>query len=549
VASQPPITMFPSERPRLAYAEGAERREFPLPAAGLAIGRRPGKDLVPLDPRVSRDHAEILAEGDDYVLRDLHSRHGTWVNGARVETARLKPGDEIALGAPAGPRLIFSPLAGAARDFLRQLSAVDSSGGAADLEKLGLFLELARKLDAPGALEDMLVSLLETTLRLTGAERGYVFLREGEDLRLAAARNQKGEPLADDSSVSRSTIQDALASIQDFMFDDASALSAAQARQSIVDQNLRMVLCIPLRPRQVREAMMQSLVAAPEAALGVLYLDSRGAAGDFSALGAGMLRAIAGHAANLVENARLAAAERESRRMRQEMSIAAEIQRRLLPAVWPPTPGIGLRGSSVPCQQIGGDFFDVLVVGPSVYATLIDVAGKGVAAAILASTLQGMIYAQLLSGASLASVAAAANQYLCQRMEGEKYATGVLVRIDPGGRLEYLNCGHVHPLVARSGGAVERLTEGGCPLGLLPGAEYASATLTLAPGDRLVLVTDGVTEVENVAQEFFGEERLEGVFAGGGTIEALLAAVHAFRGSVAMRDDCTVLELHYQGVS
>lgn len=539
---------LPAEPSRLLYLQGEEEREFLLTPAGFRVGRRGDKDLVVLDPRISRDHAEIIAANDGFLLRDLNSRHGTWVNGVRIETVRLKPGDEIALGAADGPRLIFSPLAGVARDFLRQLSIIEQSSGAAELEKLSLFLELARKLDAPGALEDVLVSLIETTLRLTGAERGYVFLQENGKLQLAAGRNQKGEPIADDASISRSTIQDALAAATDFIFSDTSAFSGARGRQSILDQNLRMVLCIPLRPRQVREEVMQSLVARPEAALGVLYLDSHAAARDFSALNNDLLHAIAGDAANLVENARLARAGREARRMRQEMTIAAEIQRRLLPVDWPALAGIELRGSSQPCQQIGGDFFDVLVTGSTAYAVLIDVAGKGISAAILAATLQGMIYAQLLSGAPLAAVAAASNQYLCQRMSGEKYATGILASLDIAGNLEYVNCGHIPPLLARTT-AVERLREGGMPLGLFAGADYTTARAQLRAGDRLLLVTDGVTEVENAAADFFGEERLEQALADNASIERLLATVDEFRGAVPMRDDCTLLELRYHGAT
>ncbi len=539
---------LPVEAPRLRYIAGEEQHEFQLSPAGFTIGRRSGKGLVILDPRISRDHAEIVPSGDGYLLRDLGSRHGTWVNGARVETAQLKPGDEIALGASDGPRLIFAPLTGMARDFLRQLSMVtgEEDSGAADLQKLSLFLELARKLDSPSALEDVLVSLIETTLRLTGAERGYVFLQEAGELRLAAARNRAGEPIAGDQSISRSTIHDALASATDFIFSDTAANSGALARQSIVDQNLRMVLCIPLRPRLVREEVMQSLIARPEAALGALYLDSHAAARGFSSLNADLLHAIANQAANLVENARLARAEREARRIRQELSIAAEIQRRLLPLEWPALPEIELRGSSLPCQQVGGDFFDCLAAGSTVYAALIDVAGKGISAALLAASLQGMIYAQLLAGVPLATLAAAVNTYLCQRLSGEKYATGILASLDAQGRLEYVNCGHVPPLLAR-GGAVERLREGGMPLGLFAGAEYASTARQLLPGDRLLLVTDGVTEVENDCHEFFGEERLEAALAAGGSIASLQAAVDTFRGPVAMLDDCTLLEFHFRG--
>ncbi len=535
------------EPPRLFYHQGEERREFLLPPGGFSIGRRGGKDLVILDQRISRDHAEIRPRGEGYELCDLNSRHGTWVNSVRIHSVLLKPGDEIALGAPDGPRLVFSPLAGVARDFLQQLSVVDPVTSTADLEKLSLFLELSRKLDSPGALEDVLVSLIETTLRLTGAERGYVFLQHAGELRLAAARNQAGEPLPDDASISRSTIHDALASATEFVFSDTRVVASARLRQSILDQHLRMVLCFPLRPRQVREEVLQSQIVRPESALGVLYLDSHAAARDLSALNSDLLHAIAGEAANLVENARLARAEREARRLQQELAIAAEIQSRLLPLDLPSLPGIQLCGTSQACQQVGGDFFDCLARGSQIFLTLIDVAGKGISAAILAASLQGLLYAQILSGASLPAVAATANQYLCQRTSGEKYATGILASLSTEGLLEIVNCGHVPPLLARASGQIERCREGGLPLGLFAETQYQAHSRQLAPGDRLLLVSDGVTEMENADAEFFGEERLEQALAACRSLEELLARVHAFRGSTPMRDDCTLLEAGFDG--
>ncbi len=528
---------------RLLFINGEEQKELQVGPHGFSIGRKSGKDLLIVDPRISRDHADIRSGDHGYELLDHDSRHGTWVNGVRMTgKIALKAGDEIALGAADGPRLVFAPVAGMAQNFLREMSAIEKHGGASDLEKLRVFLELARKLDAPGVLEDVLISLIEATLKLTGAERGYVFLRDDGQLRLAAARNAAGEPLSDDATISHSVIHDALAAATDFFFTDASAQSSAWSRQSIVDQNLRLVLCIPLRERRVREETLQSLVGRPEAAMGVLYLDGHAAARDFSQLNHELLRAIATEAASLVEHARLARTEHETRRWQQELAIAAAIQQRLMPAELPTLGHAEVEASSVACQQVGGDFYDVLSTPAGAYAVLVDVAGKGIAAAILASTLQGMIYSQLLIDTPLAAIAESANQFLCQRVGGEKYATGVLVCLRPDGRLEYVNCGHVPPLIARQG-RIERLGEGGFPIGLIPHAQYQTGTLRLEPGDRRVLVTDGVTEVENPEREFYGEERLEQAVAAGASLRDLRLAVDQFRGPAPMGDDCTLLEL------
>jgi len=128
-----------------------------------------------------------------------------------------------------------------------------------------------------------------------------------------------------------------------------------------------------------------------------------------------------------------------------------------------------------------------------------------------------------------------------------KYATLVFARVQPGGELEYLNCGHVPPLIAISRGSVVRLRESNLPLGLLPNAKYESATARLRAGDRLILVTDGVTEAQSPAGDFFGDERLETCAGEQTSAEQVIRSVHLFRAGRPIDDDCTVVELSYLG--
>ena len=176
---------------------------------------------------------------------------------------------------------------------------------------------------------------------------------------------------------------------------------------------------------------------------------------------------------------------------------------------------------------------------------LADVSGKGVSAAVLASTLQGMIYSQLAAGMPLTEIVTFVNRFFTHKHIGEKYATVIMARIQPDGDLEYVNCGHVPPLIV-SNGQVQRPEQGNLPVGLLPDAEYTSARLQLKAGDRLVLVTDGVTEAENARGEFFEDSRLE-TAAKSGTMEDIFAAISNFCGGTALSDDCTVVELIYTG--
>jgi phosphoserine phosphatase RsbU/P len=177
---------------------------------------------------------------------------------------------------------------------------------------------------------------------------------------------------------------------------------------------------------------------------------------------------------------------------------------------------------------------------------LADVSGKGVSAALLASTLQGMIYSQLTARMPLAEIVTAVNRFFTQKHLGEKYATVIIARVRPDGELEYVNCGHVPPLVVSSH-KVNRPTHGNLPVGLLKDATYESDRVQLKPGDRLVLVTDGVTEAENARGDFFEDSRLETVAAKSESLDDIFAAIANFCGGTPLSDDCTVVELLYTG--
>jgi sigma-B regulation protein RsbU (phosphoserine phosphatase) len=157
--------------------------------------------------------------------------------------------------------------------------------------------------------------------------------------------------------------------------------------------------------------------------------------------------------------------------------------------------------------------------------------------------LQGMIEADLRARLTLPEIASSANKFLCTRELDLKYATLVIACLRPGGELEYVNCGHIPPLVAKSGGGVVRLREHNVPVGLLSSAEFASAGFRLSPGDRLIMVTDGITEAENADRDFFGDQRLEESAQGERPLEEILDSVRLFCQGRPIQDDCTILEL------
>lgn len=536
--------------PKMLFVHGAEQRELGLTNLPFGIGRKTGKDLEIPDPRISRDHADIIVEGNDYFVVDPGSKLGTFVNGERISKRKLSPNDRIEFGVGVGAYLVFAPAneqSSIAREFLSQISVISVDEKSNDLEKLKVFLEAARKLNTSGALDEILITLIGTTLNLTGAERGFVYVR-GDDgtLTLGAACTSKGERLTSDETISHSILADAANSASEFMVTDTLKMGEMAARQSIVAHDLRTVIAIPLR----KAHGTHSEANGSGDVLGVLYLDSKLASGSISGVSHDILRVVAREAAALVESTKLAKAEEEGRRYQQEMTIAAAIQQRLMTVTIPELPFASLHAKNLPCRDIGGDFYDVVHDEQGLTVVVTDVSGKGISAAIMASITQGMIYSQVAAQVPLSEIAAAVNQFMCERIRGEKYATALILRVTAEGDMTYVNCGHIQPVLVRQGKA-ERLVPANMPIGLLSDATYESSSLRLQAGDRIILVTDGVTEAEDATGEFFGEERLEQAASAteDACFEHVFASIKKFCGSTPLNDDCTLVELIYRGHS
>src|SRR5271165_6255532 len=533
----------------LVVVEGADRRTVMLDHYPFTVGRKADRDLVMGDPRVSREHAQFIREMDGVYVLDQGSKHNTFVNGVRVERQKLARNDRLEFGTQGSGYVLFSPdrsPSSAAQQFLSQFSTwKPASGAGSDLEMLNVFLEAARKLNTSGVLDDVLNTLLEAALRLTHAERGFVFLRRPDgELYLAAGRDKKGERIADDSTISRSVLRDAARSASEFLVTDTDDTGKLAGRQSVVAHNLHSVICIPLRKTVIQDKAKEKNEPDESNVQGVLYLDAHFLSGKLSSVSHDILRTVANGAAALVENAALVQAEDAAKRYRQELAIAAEIQQRLMTVTVPDVPYAKVNAVSYACKDIGGDFFDLVYTDNGLSLIVADVSGKGVSAAVVASILQGMLYSQLARDSSLPEMIAAVNRFLFEKIGGQKYATMAIVRLSANGEVEIMNCGHVPPVMI-SGSTTTKLEDGNLPVGLIPIAKFSSSKYQMKPGDRLVVVTDGVTEAENAEGEFFGTDRFETCCPQG--LEGVVRAVDVFRGNTPLSDDCTVTEIIYRG--
>lgn len=529
-----------SARPKLVVSSDGSAHAVELLIFPFHIGRKPENDLCLPHPAVSRVHAQIVYEDGAYYLEDLGSKLGTLINNQPMMRQRLHSGDRLQFGSAAAGTIVFSVHEEEQEGEAQDLSGLAATVGApsTDIERLSLFLQAASRLNTTNLVEEILGTLVDATLRLVHAERGFVFLKQPDGtLRLAAGLDCRGTVLRGDETISHSILHRAANSGVEFLVTDTSADSDLAGQMSIVAFDLRTVVAIPL--------LQMHAANASEAVLGVLYLDSRHASRDLSSVSNDLLRTIAHQAAALIENARLVQEREAKRRYEQELAISANIQQRLMNVSIPHLSFASVRAVSTACRDIGGDFFDVVEAGGQLSCVVTDVCGKGVSAALLASILQGMIYAQLRSGLPLADIVSVANEFLCERQLEAKYATLTIARIDENGALEIVNCGHIPPFVILNGKLV-RCPPVNPPVGLLPGIKYAVERLQLEPHDRLVIVTDGITEASNAEEVEFGDQRVESALQENKPVETIIQDMHSFCGAVAQADDCTILELRFR---
>jgi len=236
----------------------------------------------------------------------------------------------------------------------------------------------------------------------------------------------------------------------------------------------------------------------------------------------------------------------------RELQLARRIQRSFLLSEFPQRSRVEVHAVNVSSKEVSGDFYDVVPAGDEdVLLAIADVSGKGVPAALLSSMLQASVRTQAGTVGSPAAMLRAINTLACQRASTGQFATFFLAILhEPTLTLRFTNAGHNYPVLLRANGERELLEKGGCVVGMLEGPEFEEATLTLAPGDRIVFYTDGVSEAEREGGEMFGEERLYALLDTAARdlpaerlVEHVLAGVRAWLDGVEPGDDITVMAL------
>jgi sigma-B regulation protein RsbU (phosphoserine phosphatase) len=531
----------------LSGNHGTTPLRFPLRQGTQVVGRTRESDITIVDAAISRRHAEVSLDGERVVLKDLGSLNGTLVNGAPLTgEIVLKPGDQVRFGQVTlvlggGDDRPLSPNFGEERTGATLTTTFAEIRNRAERSRsdriLAALAEAGQVLSRRMEPEEVYGKVLDLLERVLDASRILVLEPEpGGSHRVAASRvknRDTDEPL----KMSRTMLRDILVDGRSFLTTDASRDAQWNARESIVGLGVQSAMGAPLFD--------------DDRILGAIYVDSFSAVGTYSAEDLSMLTLLAHMTAVKVTNSRLEKEEEALAELRQELTLATRIQTNLLPKEIPPLDGYAVFAHQSPCQAVGGDLYDVRP-GPDgkMWLVLGDVTGHGIGAALLMSS--AMAGVSILAGqcSEPGELVRRLQAHMERTVEMGQYLTLFVGLLDPAaGRLEYVNAGHVPPILI--GPAGRRTLDGtGFPVALLPGGTgQKTAECVLEPGSTLLVFSDGVSEFarDNVQ---YDEGRFDALLdrlgpAAAETLgNALLADVEDFGGGQAAEDDLTLLIVH-----
>jgi serine phosphatase RsbU (regulator of sigma subunit) len=543
----------------------------PLNRDRIMLGRSSNCELCyPDDAGLSRQHMVLVRSGNEWHVEDLGSKNGTLLNGHRLEAPTpFRSGDRIS----AGHLIIeFADVAGMSHDTVVFVENDDSTTATTVVANLNAVLEApsvevsqtaviqgnpqmraliraGRELSERRPLAELFQVIMDLSMEAVMAGRGVLMTVEGSsagparpgqpgdgtgvvadrmELRVRAARG-------DGFKISTTVRERVLNKKESLLVRDAQLDQSLKGHMSIVEQKVRSMIAVPLQTN--------------DRVIGLIYLDSPNLIREFTREDLNLLTVMANVAAIRIEHVRLNEVEETERAMAKEMEQAAQIQQRLLPSVAPVVPGLDIAGKATACRTVGGDYFDFLKFPDGRVGVLVgDVAGKGMPASLLMSSLQARVHVLFEDGDDLAQKMGRLNRSTCQNCPDNRFITFFMTVADPAtGELVYANAGHNPPLLVRAAGGFETLGGGGMILGILPKATYTESHATMQPGDTLILFSDGVTEAPDPRAEEFGEARLATLVASMldrpavEIVEAIHAAVAEYTEGAPPADDITVV--------
>ncbi len=557
---------------RLILLQEGEATTFDLTEEETIIGRHPECTFQINSNMVSRKHARVVMDSGKYLVEDMGSGNGTFVNGKKIdEPTLLNHEDRIKLGpillrfessVSPGQRVVPlrpspartpAPMADGPTLFNLEMDDDDKSStmtskatgfGQLDVQpeaKLKGVLEISKALAGSGDLDSLLPKILDTLFKIfPHADRGCVLLKDDTTDKMIP-RAMKHRRASDDDTVklSRTILKTVLEQKTGILSFDASNDSRFQASESIANLTIRSMMCVP----------MLSVAGEP---MGVINIDTQNAFNQFRPDDLDLLMAVAGQAAMSYEQAKLLITALEKQKQDKEMDIARGVQLAMLPTELPKVDGWEFFASYDTAQAVGGDYYDAFLLedGAKVCLAFGDVAGKGVPASLVMSRIATVVTNVMTFVDDVREAVNRINDQMCARAIEGRFVTFVLCVIElKTGEMTIAIAGHMPIMIRKTDGTIIEFGEEvvGVPIGVLDGFPYDVTTRIIEPGESCVIYTDGVSEAMNPASDLYGVERLRELMKAsvGGQADALgkviLNDVRKFANGRPQNDDITIM--------
>ncbi len=543
-------------------------QQFPLEGKKAILGRHPDCDIVVDVGAVSRQHAQITREDDDYYVEDLKSRNGTFVNGQITQGRhKLLNNDRLRIcdvlftfyqgAAPAPSASLTGSEVGTPPRFIVEdtgekgttiMSTLDIQSGVRGTQlivnpemKLKAIMEIAKHLRTTLSLEEVLKQVLESLFKIfTQADRGFVILQNSVGVLVPMAVKHRRPDAEESARVSKTIVSKAMATGEAILSADAATDSRFDTSQSIADFRIRSMMCVPLMSNEAK-------------ALGVIQIDTLDQRSRFTQDDLEVLAHVAILAATAIENAQLHEAALAKRAIDRDLELAHKVQQGILPGAPPNVPGYSFFDYYEPARQVGGDYFDyVTLPGNRLGIIVADVSGKGVSAALVMARLSSEARYALASHESTADAMQHLNASFARAGWEDRFVTMILAVLDlEHHSVTFTNAGHMAPRLRHAADRPDRLeligdAETGLPLGVTDDFQYEQTVVKLAPGDSLTMFTDGFSEAMDAQNQIYGLQRLDKqLSASAQTVkelgDQLLEDVKRFAGTRAQADDMCLL--------
>jgi phosphoserine phosphatase RsbU/P len=505
---------------------------------------------------LSRNHLVFERDGSNWTVRDAGSTNGSFVNGDRLLAPRiLRPNDQVTAGqltiifsegSRVAPQSSTKTVIFIERPDRATMPAVEATlqgvlGSDQEIRgnsHMKALIDAGRELCGHSSLETLFDIIMDLSMETVGAARGVLLTIEEGDFRV---RTSRGAGFRISSHVRDLVVKQRRSLlVQDALRDEVLA-----ARRSILEENVRSILAVPLQTE--------------DRAIGLIYLDSPANIRGFTKDDLNVLTVLANIAAIRVEQARLAEIEQAQKLRDVELEHAARIQRSILPSEFPPFPhrnDFELHAAMVPAKEVGGDLFDFFLLDDEHLAFMIgDVSGKGVPAALFMAMTRSLLRATARHERQPGKCLNQMNTMLAEGNTSGMFVTLFYGVLDTRtGALEFGNAGHNPPYILSTGGKLQKLAQRSGPvLGVLEVPEYVTFHHQIPSGAAILLYTDGIPEAANSEGEFFEDPRLEAYLAdhAAAPMQNLVAGLHAavqeFSKGAPQADDITVLALRYFG--